>query len=140
MVVISMVTSDTMHDTSDVLHVSIVENDIQVKDDPKLIRKTLKREHAKKVKSAKQWAERKEKSEGSKNSKIDKRMSNIKKYRGKRLGLEEEGGEKPKTGRRPPPSATKQSPTAPKQARPGFEGNRKGFGFHKRKEEQICDV
>jgi len=78
-----------------------------VLDDPKLLRKSIKRDQKGKAKSAEQWAERQRKQEEEKKARQLKRFQNIaKKKQAKK--------------------AAKMDKRERKLARPGFEGRKKG--------------
>eukprot|EP01116_Phalansterium_solitarium_P025403 TRINITY_DN9706_c0_g1_i1.p1 TRINITY_DN9706_c0_g1~~TRINITY_DN9706_c0_g1_i1.p1 ORF type:complete len:442 (-),score=143.35 TRINITY_DN9706_c0_g1_i1:171-1496(-) len=84
----------------------------KVKDNPALLKKTLKREQKQKKKSSAAWAERKSLEKKSQKERQEKRQKNIdekrQKNKDRRMG--------------------KKSPAKPKgPRRPGFEGRKKGF-------------
>jgi hypothetical protein len=101
---------------------------VKVKDDPKLIRKTLKKMKKKKEKSAKEWAKRKEDLEQRILERQKRREENIKSKKeqrkerkiNKRLGIK---AKSPKPNAKSKPKAEGNKA----KRRPGFEGRKNNF-------------
>jgi len=86
----------------------------KLKDDPKLLKKTLKREKARKKKSAKEWSERIKAQEEQQKKKAARREANLKAH-SQRKRLKKAG------------KAAKKFANKKKLSRPGFEGKKKHF-------------
>ncbi|TPX44542.1 hypothetical protein SeMB42_g04292 [Synchytrium endobioticum] len=86
----------------------------KLKDDPKLLKKTLKREQKRKEKSANEWEER--------NAQVQKSMDDRQKKRAENIAARKSGAKDKKKGGSSNKSAKKHSN---KTRRPGFEGQKR---------------